>query len=897
MNTLVLIDGHSNVYKAFHAIATPLMNAKGEPTGAVFGFLNIFQRLQKQIDMQHVVVVFDPPGPSFRRGIYSDYKANRPPAPVDLISQDKRIREMLELMGVPMIEVPNFEADDVLGCLAVQAVRAGGEAMVCSVDKDLLQIVRPGIKVWRDHLQRQEVLDEAGVVEKMGVRPDQIPAYLGLVGDSSDNIPGVPGVGPKTAVTLLKEYGTIEAILAAAPGMKQNKLSANLQEHALAARLSEQLATLNYECVGDFDWERFQWDYQPSEELNAFFREMGFNSQLQTSEQGPAPELKTVEQRDTNYRTVRTRAALEDAAKEIRATGLASIDTETTDLDPFTAELVGISISWAQNQAIYIPVGHHTKEEQLPLADAIAVLKPLLNDTSVKWVAHNWVFDLKILQRAGFDPGPISSDTMIASFLLNPERANSIGLKDMAAQWLGIKMTSISELIGEGGDMVTMAGVTIEDSSRYACQDADVTLQLHNLFLPKLKEAGLLPIFEEIELPLIPVIAAMELEGVAIDRAHFGQLSTDTEKDMERIALEIFRIAGRQFKINSPKQVGELLFDELKLPGKKKGKSGAYSTDVTVLEALKNEHPLPAKLLDYRQVEKLKNTYIDPLPGMVNVKTGRVHTSYSQTIAATGRLSSSNPNLQNIPIRSEAGLRVRRGFVARQPGWKLVSADYSQIELRILAHISGDAALREAFASGGDIHILTASKIFNVPLSEVTSTQRNSANTINFGIVYGMSDFRLGRDLGISRATAKQFIEDYFRVYAGIQRYIEETKESTRRTGFVTTLRGRRRFIPDINARNMNIRNGAERIAVNTPIQGSSADMIKLAMIRVAKRLREDGYRAQMILQVHDELIFDSPDEEVDRLIEMVKLEMAEALPLDVPVKVEASAATNWADA
>lgn len=889
-NTLVLIDGHSNVHKAYHAIKQPLTNSRGEPTGAVFGFINIFMRLHRDLKFKHVVVVFDPPGPTFRDEMFTDYKATREKTPDDLIAQDRRIRDLLRILGVPMVELPGFEADDVLAALALRAVESGGEALVCSTDKDLLQVVRPGIKVWREHLQKTELLDEKGVFEKLGITPSQVPAYLGLIGDTADNIPGVPGIGPKTAQALLSEYGTIEAILAAAPAMAKPKYWEKIRENADNARLSERLATLNYDCINTLDWDACRWDFRATPELREFYRDMGFHTLLR--------ELggDTVEERTVDYRTVRTRAELETAVAELRAAGLASIDTETNALDPFTADLVGIAISWRKNQAVYIPVGHAAGGNQASLADLHAVLGPALADTAMRWVAHHWDYDCKILRRAGFQPRGVASDTMIAAYLANPERGGSLRLKDLALSALGIQMTEISELIGDGDDLVTMANVSVEDSSRYACQDADATLQLHHHFIGQVHEAGMQSLYETVEIPLIDVLAEMELAGVRIDTAHFRKLSEEAVVELDRLTGEIYAIAGREFKINSPKQVGELLFEELKLPSGKKGKSGAFSTDVTVLEGLRHLHPLPAKLLEYRQVEKLKNTYIDPLPTMVHPVTGRVHTSFNQTIAATGRLSSTNPNLQNIPVRTEAGRQIRRGFLPRQEGWKLLAADYSQIELRILAHLSGDEALREAFRTGGDIHALTASKVFGVPMDQVSDTQRSQAKAINFGIIYGMSDFRLSRDLEISTAQAKQFIEDYFQVYQGVRRFIEETKEQARQTGAVSTLLGRRRAVPDINSSNYNARSLAERIAVNTPIQGTSADMIKAAMIRIHRRMKQEGFQAAMILQVHDELIFDVPAGEVERLGALVQKEMAEALPLDVPIRVAVEIGGNWAE-
>lgn len=887
---LVLIDGHSNIFKAYHAIKQSLTNSRGEPTSAVYGFVNMFRRLYRDMDFKHVAVVFDPPGKTFRSEMYTEYKANRPPMPDDLRAQEIRIREWLEIMKIPVIEVPGYEADDVLADLAIRAAE-DGEALICSSDKDLLQVVRPGIKIWREHLQKTELLDEQGVVEKMGVRPDQIPEYLGLVGDSSDNIPGVPGIGKKTAAKLLSEYGSIAGILEAVPSLKKvSKALQNLVDNEESAKLSTQLATLKIPCVEGFQWDDWEWTFEPNEELRTFYRVMEFRQLL---EELPG---KTVEERTVDYRTITTQEELQNAVDACRAAGRAAIDTETDERDPdqidvLTSRLVGISISWKTDQAVYIPIG-----KPLSLSTLSEILGPALNDSSIEWIAHHWNFDYKVLKLAGLKPRRLGGDTMIASYLINPERTGgSLKLKELALTHLGVQMTEISELIGKGDDMVTMSSVSLEEVSRYACQDADMTLQLHEHLLETLREANMEELYRTVEMPLIEVLAEMELAGVRIDRMYFRELSVKAERDLERMTDDIHQAAGRPFNINSTKQLAELLFEELQLPPQKKGKSGAYSTDITVLEALREMHPLPAKMVDYRAVEKLKNTYIDPLPGMIHPKTGRVHTHFNQTVAATGRLSSSNPNLQNIPVRTEAGRAIRQGFIPSE-GWKFLSADYSQIELRILAHLSQDKSLCEAFRSGGDIHTLTAAKVFALQPEKVTSTQRSQAKAINFGIIYGMTEFRLANDLGISRAQAKEFIQEYFRVYSGVHEFIEKTKDEARKNRFVSTIRGRRRFLPDIDSRNFNSRSFAERIAVNTPIQGSNADMIKIAMRRIADRLEDDGFQAKMILQVHDELIFDTPPEETERLSKMVVEEMRSAIDLSVPIAVGVAIGDNWSD-
>ncbi|MBI5154604.1 DNA polymerase I [Candidatus Poribacteria bacterium] len=881
---LYLLDGHSHLYKAYHAVSG-LSNSSGEPTGAVFGFLQIFQRIRRDYQPEHIAVVFDPPGPSFRGDLFPEYKANRPPQPEDLTVQVRTAHELLAAMRVPVFEVPNFEADDVIATLARWAVENGGEAVIVSVDKDLLQCVRPGITVLREHLGSIEMLDEAGVEAKLGVRPAQVAPYLGLLGDSADNIPGVPGVGKKRAAELLAEFGSLDAILAEATGKTKPKFWASLAENAEKARFSTQLATVRQDVPIGTSWDALRWKLEPSEQLRAIARRLEFR-QLTEELGGDA-----VHERQTDYATILTREQLQAACSAIRAAGAAAIDTETTGLDPYASELVGISLSWRQHQAVYIPVGG----DHLPLADVRAGLDPVFREGGVKWTAHNWRFDCKILSRAGFSVDSIEFDTMIASYLHNTDRSTN-ALKPLALEMLGIKMTTFQELTGGGGgDMITIDAVDLERASNYACLDADATFQLRARFAPALEEAGLRPLFDEVEMPLVPVLSRMELEGVRIDREYFAEILMSTESRLLALTREIHGMAGRVFNINSPQQLADVLFVHLNLnPGRKT--TTGFSTDAAVLEELAEKHPFPSRILEYRQLEKLRGTYIQPLPALVNPHTGRIHSSFHQTVAATGRLSSSEPNLQNIPVRTEDGRQIRRGFIPRQDGWRFLAADYSQIELRILAHLSGDEALREAFQSGQDIHALTASKVFNVPLEGVSKEMRSQSKAINFGIIYGMGAFRLSKDLGISQKAAEEFIANYFRVYGGVRRYLDETLENCRREGFVKTMRGRRRFIPDIKSSNHQARAQAERVAVNTPIQGSSADMIKLAMIAIDRRIRAEGLRSRMILQVHDELIFDAPEEELGLLEPLVREEMRRALPLAVPVQVDVETGLNWAE-
>jgi len=933
---LVLVDGHANVFRAYHAIKEALINSRGETTHATLGFLNMLLRLRRVVDCTHIAMVFDAAAPSFRHLADPDYKATRRETPADLITQFGRIRQVLEVMRIPIIESPGFEADDSLATLAVQALAHDGDALVCSVDKDVLQVVRPGITIWREHLGKSEELDSAAVIAKLGVNPGQVADYLALVGDTADNLPGIPGIGPKTAAALLNEYGTVEALVAAAKDLpdKKKKMKENILEHGERCLRTLEMTRLRFDVPIEFSWDRFRWDFKPSEELRQLLLELEFgrmiselglqppaapapapapapavrkapNGDTQTSlfdepdkEDGsPAAAPPTLAD-DTRYSAVTTMRDLDSAAAAIRAAGVCAVDTETTGLDPFVDQLVGISLSWAPDQGIYIPLAHKEKSPQLAIEDVRRVLDQLFADPAIKFFAHHWKFDYKILLRAGFTPPKLADDTMISAWLLTPDRGQGVtyGLKGLARDRLGVVMSQITELIGTGDAETNMALVPVESAGRYAAQDADMTHALHRSFAPRVQEANLANILHEIELPLTPVLARMELEGVRIDPAYFTELARDIERDLALVRESVYEAAGREFNINSPKQVGEILFEELKLPTSKKVKTG-YSTDVTVLEDLKKIHPLPARLLEFRHLDKLRSTYVEALPRAIHPLTSRVHTSYGQTDAATGRLSSNDPNLQNIPVRSSDGMRVRRGFTPRQPGWSFVAADYSQIELRILAHMSGDAALTEAFKSGSDVHALTASKVLGIPLAELTPAQRNQAKAINFGIIYGMSAFRLARDMELDRATAEKFIADYFAVYSGVKNFIENTKSEARETGFVRTLCGRRRPILEINSRNYSARGQAERIAVNTPIQGTSADMIKLAMVRIDHRITREKLAARMILQVHDELIIDSPDAEVETVMSLVCEEMTAALPLgDVPIKVDVNSGPNWAE-
>ncbi len=886
-----LIDAHSHLHRAYHAISG-LTTSKGFPTNALFGFVSILNRLLKTYQPSHIAVFFDSKAPSFRCQAFPEYKANRPPLAEDLRVQIQKAKDLLDAMGIQRFELDHYEADDLIATLALHAARKGLEAWIVSVDKDLYQLIGPHVKMLRHHLEKEELLDADGVAQRMGVRPDQMADYLALVGDSSDNIPGVPGIGPRTAVQLLEQFDNLDTLLANVGTIEKTRWKNLLTEHAESARLSRSLVLLRTDAPIDLDLDRLAWQKSVTPELQELYRELEFQKFLQDLGGVALPE------RTVDYGSIRTEADLRQFVAQVRKSGRLSFDTETTSLDPFQADLVGLSAASRRNSARYLPIGHDSSAAegtQLPIETVRTVLGPVLADPAVEKIFHNYHFDYKILIKHNLPVDGLTCDTMLASYLLTPDRRGH-GLKALALEQLGVEMTPIDSLIGDG-ELLTMAQVSVSETEPYACQDADLTLQLADHFLPQLREAALLPVLREIELPLVPVLADMETVGIRINPAHFVRLKTEMETQLRDLEKRAHQAAGRAFHLGSPKQVAQILFEELKLPPKRRGKTG-YSTDVEVLEELDREtgHPLPRILLDHRAIDKLLNTYIVALPRLVNPMTGRIHTSYNQTITATGRLSSSDPNLQNIPVRTPQGRLIREGFIPSSPSNVLLAADYSQIELRILAHMSGDPALIEAFRQGQDVHRATAARIAGIPPGDVSDDLRAQAKIVNFGVIYGISAHGLSTQLRISRKEAQQFIDDYFDAYPGVKRFIDETVETARKTGFVSTLKGRRRAVPDIRASKVQARRFAERIAVNMPIQGTSADMIKLAMIAIHRRLQAENLQSRMVLQVHDELIFDAPETELDTLKSLVRKEMETALPLNVPIQVDIKTGRNWAE-
>lgn len=940
---LIIIDGHSQVYKAYYGLRN-LSNSKGFPTNAIYGFLLSLKRVLKDIKPDGIAVAFDSKEPSFRANLFKDYKANRQIMPEDLQIQMEYIFKILEYLHITILKKSGIEADDLIGILARYSAKFDYDVYILTADKDLFQLVNDSIKIVNAGKQGEElkIIDRETVKEKLGVYPENVIDYLGLVGDSSDNIPGVPGVGPKTALNLLNDFGNIDSILNNIDKIKNEKLREKIQNNMDLAKLSKQLVTIIDDSEFKIDLNNLDVKETYDPKLIQVYKELEFTSLLKElhlvedkedfgeepdtskkvnistkksiSDNIQAPKIhddryglelfdyenvsqSVPNQIEGDYRALFKAEQIKDFVDKALKQEWLSFDTETTGVNPESSNLVGISLSFKEGSAIYIPVGHDSlmlAEPQIEVAQLIEILAPLFLSEKVKKCAQNLKYDLKVLNKAGFVIKNSVFDTMLASYLLNPDR-QSHSLKSLSIEFLNLRMTPISDLIGSGKSAITIDKAEFYKVVKYSCADADITLRLTKIFLEKLKKAGLMELMNEIEMPLIEVLFTMENTGIKIDKQYFIKLGEEYRLKLSQLEKEAYKTAGEAFNLNSPKQVADILFNKLKLNPTKTGKTG-YSTDVSVLESLNKTHPLVNILLEHRTIEKLRSTYVDSLLQLSNPVTGKIHTSFNQTIASTGRLSSSNPNLQNIPIKTEQGRQIRKGFIPSKHDNILLSADYSQIELRILASISNDKFLTEAFNAGIDIHNLTASKIFGVTINKVTSEMRDRAKVINFGIIYGMTAHRLANDLEISRTIAAKFIDDYFRAYSGVKKWIDEIIVFARNYGYVETLKGRRRYIPLINSKNANLRNAAERVAINMPIQGSSADMIKLAMINIHKRLIKENLKSKMILQVHDELIFDIPVEEKEILSNLVKIEMENALKLNVPVVVDLKFGSNWGE-
>lgn len=895
---LFLIDGSAFAYRAFFAIRN-LSNSKGQPTNAVYGFARMLIKILREQKPSHIAVVFDAPGKTFRDDLYADYKATRQETPEDLASQFPLMHELVEALNIRIIMHPGVEADDVMGTLGRRAEAAGMEAVLVTGDKDMLQLVTDKVCVFDPGKGDQgQWIGPDEVLERFGVPPNHVIDALGLMGDTSDNVPGVRGIGPKSAKSLLERYKTIEGIYEHIEELSGKQKERLIEDRELAL-LSRDLVTIRTDVdlpVSIDDCRAREFDQDKMREI---FGKLEFQSLLDELVPGNEP---TSAGEETEYKLVLTEEALRVVIQEMRDAGAMAVDTETTSTDPMRAELVGISMSCRPNTGYYVPVGHKpeamavpgTKPPPEPLtkAKALNLLKPLLEDPAIAKIGHNIKYDMVVLERAGVRLAGVAMDTMVASYLTDPSRMRH-NLDEVSLHYLNRKLIPISDLIGKGSKAETFDTVPVDSACTYACEDADVTWRLAEVFRPLLRERGLEALFNEVEIPLIGVLARMELAGVAIDVAVFEELQREVEKRLRALEYDIHETAGEPFQINSPKQLQEVLFGKLGLKPVRKTKTG-FSTDVDVLEELAREHPLPEKILEFRALEKLRGTYIEALPKLIHPETGRIHTSFNQAVAATGRLSSSDPNLQNIPIRTEIGRRIREGFVPARRGDRLISADYSQIELRVLAHLSGDPHLKEAFLNDADIHEETAARVFGVMPGFVTPEMRRQAKAVNFGVIYGMGAFGLARSLGISTAEAARFIDQYFEKYPGVRRWIDATLEQARKLGYVTTLLNRRRYVPDLASSNQTVQRAAERVAINTPVQGSAADIIKVAMVRLDRAL--EGADSRLILQVHDELVVEAPAADAGEVAELTKKTMEEAFPLEVPVKVDVAIGNHWAE-
>jgi DNA polymerase-1 len=908
MPKLVLIDGSSYLYRAFHALP-PLTASDGTPTGALFGIVNMLKSSLKE-NAEYIAFVLDAPGPTFRDALYPEYKANRAAMPDDLRAQVEPMIAIVQALGLPVIRVSGVEADDVIGTFAVQAAKDGVDVVISTGDKDFAQLVGPHISL--TNTMTGSVTDEKRVPEKFGVRPDQIVDYLALMGDTVDNVKGVEKCGPKTAAKWLAEYGTLEAVIANADKFT-GKIGENLRAALPILPLNRTLVTIKTDVVLDQDYTHLLQLPPHTEDLTALYARFGFKQALKelqgpaeaapvptspapTADAGqaaPLPEAKPGE-----YSTILDWPAFDAMLASLHAAELISFDTETDSLDPLQANLVGLSFAVRPEQAWYLPLAHDYPgaPKQLPLHEVLSKLRPILTDAGKAKCAQNGKYDLHVMNRYGIAMQGLQEDTLLASFVLNAGRARH-DMDSMALNYLGYRTIAYSDVAGKGAKQIPFSQVAIDDATRYAAEDADITLRLQHYFAPQLAaQPGLQALYRAMEIPLQQVLCDIEENGVLIDAKLLQRQSADLSARMLQVQNRAYELAGRHFNLDSPKQLGMLLFDELGLTAKLKTPTGAPSTNEEALEAIADDHELPRLILEHRGMAKLRSTYTDKLPLMVNPRTGRVHTSYHMAGAATGRLSSSDPNLQNIPVRTEDGRKIRQAFVA-PPGRRIMSFDYSQIELRIMAHLSDDAGLLAAFASGQDVHKATAAEVFGVPLEQVGPDQRRAAKAINFGLMYGMSAFGLARQLGIGRNEAQEYISLYFSRYPGVRKYMDDTRSQAKATGYVETVFGRRLYLNEINGKNAGQRAGAERAAINAPMQGTAADIIKRAMIDVAHWINGHRERALMLMQVHDELVFEVEEDFVSEMHKEVKARMESAAILKVPLLVESGVGLNWDEA
>lgn len=903
-----LIDGSAFAYRSFFAIRAELRDSLGRPTNAAYGFARVLLKTLREEDPHYIAVIFDAPGMTFRSHIYEPYKATRRAMPSDLVMQLPMMDDIVQAFNIPLLRIPDVEADDVMATLARRIVEAGMEAIIVTSDKDMLQLVRPGVRVY-DPAKGDSGMwyDEAEVKERFGVAPKHVVDVLGLMGDASDNVPGVKGIGEKTARKLLETYGTIEGVYQHLDELK-GKVRENLELHREMAFLSRQLVTVDSHVNVEFDMDTARRQEPDRERLIEIFSHLDFQSLLDKF----LPDARAVE--TLEYELVLTEAKLEEVLNYIRKQGIFAFSISATSSAPMLGRVCGVALSCCDQRAWYVPIDHDGeacfletdpddlfgKEPVQPVSRerALRALKELFENPAIGKIAHNAKDSVILLSRSGIELRGLVSDTMVASYLTDASKVRH-NLVEVSLQYLKRKMIPMAELLGKGSKAITFDKVPVGRACAFACEEADITWRLAEVFRRLLPERNLERLFKEVELPLIDVLARMEMAGIAIDETVFERLQQELTLKLKSLEASIYQLAGCEFQINSPKQLQTVLFDQLGLAPKRKTKTG-YSTDVDVLEELAHEHPLPEMILEFRMLEKLRGTYVEALPKLLNAETGRLHTSFNQAVAATGRLSSSDPNLQNIPIRNDVGRRIRAGFIPGNSNGRLISADYSQIELRILAHLSGDTRLCEAFLTDADIHRETAARVFGVAPEAVTAEMRRQSKVVNFGIIYGISAFGLSRTLGVSTTEAALFIDNYLKQYPGVRAWIENTISDARQNGYVTTLLNRRRYVSDLSSSNSIVRKAAERIAVNTPVQGGAADIIKLAMVRLDEVLRKmqasNGCKPRLLLQVHDELLVESPDDMAQQVAATVKDVMENAIKLDVPLKVDVGIGASWAE-
>ena len=905
---LLLFDGNALVHRAFHALPPLTVSKTGEMVNAVYGFAATLLKVLAEFKPAHWAVAFDRPAPTFRHEMFEEYKAQRPAMPDELKGQIKRVHQLVETFHIPIFEIDGFEADDVLGTLSKQANEQGIQSIIVTGDNDMLQAVLPGVKalVPRRTFNDTILYDEEAVHQKYGVQPGQITDFKALSGDASDNIPGVPGIGEKTAAKLIQQFDSLEGIYEHIEDVTPGKLQTMLRQYQSQAFRNKELVTIVRDVPINLNLETCQVSTYDRDEVVRLFRKLGFINLLPRLPQeiGETSGIKEAHSKGV-YQIVNTETGLNELISQLERVSEIAIDIEST-LTPssslqgrgikgegLSAELVGMTVSPALGKAFYIPLGHRglNQPEQLPLAQVLAGLRPMLENVNAHKIAYDGKHIISMLASYGIEIKNLDFDPMIAAYLLGEK---SLGLKALAFNRLGLEIMPFNELIGTGKGQSSIAMLEVEQVADHACTDVDILWGLKESLQDELRQQGLWKLFSEVEMPLVPVLAAMERNGVLLDTDLLRKISLELGREILKLEAEIYSSLGHEFNINSPQQLGKMLFEELRLPQSRRTKTG-YSTEASVMEALRGVHPIIELVLQYRQLAKLKSTYVDALPVLINHKTGRIHTSFNQTGTATGRLSSSEPNLQNIPVRGEMGRKIRQAIIA-PPGSLLFSADYSQIDLRALAHLSRDAALIAAFASDEDIHAMTACNIFGIPRDEVTSEMRRNAKTVNFGVIYGMSGYGLEQATNFTREEASRFIALYFEKYPEVKEYIEATKEQARKLGYVQTVMGRRRFIPEINSPNRQIRQAAERMAVNAPVQGTSADIIKVAMLDLHREMKERNLKSRMLLQIHDELIFEVPEEEIEEMKSLVTELMPRAIKLLVPVKIDIKTGKNWGE-